>query len=90
MHEGGNSNDAGQTETQFKLLGGSRDTEDIAGHLQPFCRKPCCIRPPFPPLCTRTRANTYTQTQQIKNDTQPPQEISHAQSGRRGQVAIEY
>lgn len=59
VYEGGNWNDSGQTERRFKLLSGSRDREDISGHLQLFCRKPCCSRPSFPFPCKHTHTNTY-------------------------------
>lgn len=82
--------------TQIRQRGNSsslvgEETQNISGHLQLFCRKPRRNRPSFPFPWTRARTNTHAQTRQIKNDTHPPpQKISHAQSRRMGQVAIEY
>lgn len=58
VYEGGVSNVSGQTETQFKLLGGSRDTEDISGHLQLFCRKLFCSQPLLP-FCMNTHMHKH-------------------------------
>lgn len=77
------------------------ERQDISGHLQLFCRKPRCRRPSFPFPCTHTHTHmrahmhlhknihTFNKSKMIHTPSRIL-EILHAQSGRRGQVAIEY